>query len=242
MSETSRSTTNDDPARAFDAHADTYDADLQTGLSVSGESKEYFADGRIRFLRNRLDHLKYGATSVLDYGCGDGTTTPLFSELLGAMATVGVDTSAGLLKLASKRFGSDSTHFHLVSDLAPEPRFDLAFCNGVFHHIPPPDRAAAVRYVFDSLAPGALFAFWENNPWNPGTRWVMSRIPFDRDAVTIPPPEGRDLLSNAGFDILETAFLFFFPRTLGWFRPLERHLESVPLGAQYLVLARKPGG
>ena len=68
----------------------------------------------------------------------------------------------------------------------------------------------------------------------------MSRIPFDRDAVTITPPEGRRLLREVGFEILTTAFVFFFPRTLGWFRPLERHLTSFPLGAQYLILAQKP--
>jgi hypothetical protein len=27
--------------------------------------------------------------------------------------------------------------------------------------------AAAVDYVYRSLRPGGLFAFWENNPWNP---------------------------------------------------------------------------
>ncbi len=230
----------DDPSQAFDAYAESYDAALEKGLAVSGETKKYFADGRLRFVRERLDDLGQTATSVLDYGCGDGTTTPLFYDILGAVSVIGVDTSAGLLARARAQFGSDSTHFHLLADLVPEPRFALAFCNGVFHHIPPADRAAAARYVYDSLAPGAVFAFWENNPWNPGTRWVMSRIPFDRDAVTIPPPEGRQLLLGAGFEILTTAFLFFFPRVLSWFRPLERHLTSVHLGAQYLVLAQKP--
>ena len=231
----------EDPSATFDAYAESYDDALDEGLAVSGENKAYFADGRLRFLRNRLAGLDRRATSILDYGCGDGTTTPLFYDLLGAVSVIGVDTSAGLLARASKQFGSDSTHFHLVGDLAPEPRFELAFCNGVFHHIPPADRAAAARYVYDSLAPGALFAFWENNPWNPGTRWIMSRIPFDRDAITIPPPEGRELLRRAGFDILATDFTFFFPRALGWFRPLEPYLASVPVGAQYLILARKPG-
>lgn len=239
-SSAARPTSNDDPSRAFDAHAESYDADLQKGLSVSGETKEYFAHGRLRFVRERLDDLGHTATSVLDYGCGDGATTPLFYDLLGAVSVIGVDTSAGLLARARTQYGSDSTHFHLLADLVPEPRFALAFCNGVFHHIPPADRPAAAHYVFDSLAPGALFAFWENNPWNPGTRWVMSRIPFDRDAVTIPPLEGHDLLRTAGFKILTTAFVFFFPRPLSWFRPLERHLTSVPLGAQYLILAAKP--
>jgi len=129
----------------------------------------------------------------------------------------------------------------LRSDYEPRAEADMAFSNGVFHHIQPPERRDALDYISRSLRPGGLFVFWENNPWNPGTRFVMSRIPFDRDAITISPPNARRLLRGAGFEILRTDHLFFFPRALRWLRPLERGLTAVPLGAQYLVLARKPG-
>ena len=69
--------------------------------------------------------------------------------------------------------------------------------------------AAAIDYVLRSLRPGGLFAFWENNPWNPGTRYVMSRIPFDRDAITLSPLEARQLLRVGGFEILRTDFLVY---------------------------------
>ena len=81
-------------------------------------------------------------------------------------------------------------------------------------------------------------AFWENNPWNPGTRYVMSRIPFDRDAITLTPPEARRMLQAGGFDILRTDFLFIFPRVFSWFRGVEPFLVQLPLGAQYQVLCR----
>ena len=90
-----------------------------------------------------------------------------------------------------------------------------------------------------SLAPCGLFAFWENNPWNPGTRLVMKRIPF-ADAITLSPPEARRLLATGGLEILRTDFLFFFPRALSIFRRLERGLSSLPLGAEYEVLCQKP--
>jgi hypothetical protein len=89
------------------------------------------------------------------------------------------------------------------------------------------------------LRPGAIFAFWENNPWNPGTRYVMRRVPFDRDAVTLSPPEARRWLRSAGFEILRTDFLFIFPRPLRWLRRLEPILSRAPLGGQYQVLCRK---
>ncbi len=80
---------------------------------------------------------------------------------------------------------------------------------------------------------------WENNPWNPGTRYVMSRIPFDRDAVTLTPREARALVRANGFDIVDTTFLFIFPRALRWLRALEPPLARLPFGAQYQVLCRK---
>jgi hypothetical protein len=89
------------------------------------------------------------------------------------------------------------------------------------------------------LRPGGFFAFWENNPWNPGTRWIMSRTPIDRDAITISPREARKLLHSADFRVLSVDSLFYFPRSLGWFRPLEKVLTRLPLGGQYLVLCVK---
>ncbi len=80
-------------------------------------------------------------------------------------------------------------------------------------------------------------ALFENNPWNPGTRLVMSRIPFDRDAVLVRPGEARRLLEAAGLEPRFTGFYFYFPRWLGALRPIERRLVRLPLGAQYGVFA-----
>ena len=128
-----------------------------------------------------------------------------------------------------------------ADEFRPSGDHDLVFCNGVFHHIPPPARAERVRWIWECLRPGGLFAFWENNPWNPGTRLVMWRIPFDRGAVKVSPPEARRLLSDGGFQVLLTDFQFVFPRALRSLRGLESTLARLPLGAQYMVLARKPG-
>ena len=65
------------------------------------------------------------------------------------------------------------------ADTNPPSQIDLVFCNGVFHHILPQGRGAVLDYVKSCLKPGGLFALWENNPWNPGTRYVMNRVSFD---------------------------------------------------------------
>src|SRR5262249_26850757 len=105
--------------------------------------------------------------------------------------------------------------------------------------IPLNERPKELAYIRRSLRPGGLFAFWENNPWNPGTRYVMSRIPFDRDAIMLAPNAARTLLWDHGFQILRTDFLFFYPRALAFLRSTERWLTSVPLGGQYQILCRR---
>jgi len=68
----------------------------------------------------------------------------------------------------------------------------------------------------------------------------MSRIPFDRDAVTLTALEARRMLQAVNFEILRTDFLFIFPRMLRWFRGIETLFSRLPFGAQYQVLCRKP--
>jgi len=126
---------------------------------------------------------------------------------------------------------------------------DAVWAGAIAHYLEPTvrmlvwgrgERAGAVDHILRSLKPGGIFAFWENNPWNPGTRYIMSRIPFDKDAVMLTPPEARRLLERGGFEVLRTDYLFIFPNALRLLRALEPPLSPLPLGAQYQILCRKP--
>jgi SAM-dependent methyltransferase len=224
----------------FDRFATSYDEALQQGLAVSGESKEYFASGRIQFLKTCLDKLTFTPSLAFDFGCGTGTSVPLLHQLPGVKKVTGTDLSAESIAQAQQLHAHPDRQFVPLDDFKPAGDFDLAFCNGVFHHIPIAERAEAVATVFRSLKPGGIFAFWENNPWNPATRYVMSRIPFDKDAITLTPSESRTLLKQGGFEVLRTDYLFIFPKFLKWCRPLEAVISSWPLGTQYQVLCRIP--
>jgi SAM-dependent methyltransferase len=223
----------------FNEYADDYDAALAQGLSASGEDKEYFGRGRIAWLADCLQPLDEQPRSVLDFGCGTGSSVHPLLEVMKVESVLGLDASERSLAVAKRVHRSERTQFLPVGHYEPKEQIDLAFCNGVFHHIPLNERVTAVNFVHRSLRPRGLFAFWENNPWNPGTRYVMSRISFDRDAIMLTPPEARRLLRAGGFEILRTDFLFIFPRMLRRFRGLEPLVSRLPLGAQYQVLGRK---
>jgi SAM-dependent methyltransferase len=224
----------------FDSYRFDYDDVLNRGLAVSGENAAHFARKRVEWLERCLRALAASPTSILDYGCGHGTSAPLLAGLPGSPRVLGVEKSQALLEVARARHSSQRIRFVGRDGYGPDGSFDLAFCNGVFHHIPPQERLAEARFLLAVLRPGGLLAFWENNPWNPGTRYVMSRIPFDRGSETLSFVAAKDLMRAAGFEHVSIDHLFLFPRALRGLRPIEPLLSSLPLGAQYQLLCRKP--
>jgi len=227
-------------ATDFDSYADSYDRDLSEALAVSGEDRMFFARGRVAWLAKRLREMHSTPRRIIDFGCGTGASTPILLEIPGAEKIIGVDTSARSIGLARQNHGSHQVVFSPLEEYIHSEPADLAYCNGVFHHIPLSQRSESLQFLFQSLRVGGLFSFWENNPWNPGTRYVMAHCAFDRDAVTLSPVEARRLLRSAGFKVVRTDFLFLFPRALKALRSLEPLLSPLPLGAQYHVLCQKP--
>jgi len=222
----------------FDGFADAYEEACHKGLSLTGEGREFFAKARVQ-LTAAACQSDTAIVRVLDFGCGVGHATRILRATFPGATVFGVDNSVQSINRAVADYGCEQAVFSTAMPKCIENSCDLAYCNGVFHHIPPSDRLTAARDVFTALRPGGWFAFWENNPWNPGTRLVMSRIPFDRDAILLRPSEAGELLASAGFSILATTYHFFFPAFLSFLRPLESAMSRLPLGGQYCVLAAK---
>jgi predicted TPR repeat methyltransferase len=228
-----------DAGGLFDEYAEAYEQALSEAIAVSGESRAYFAEGRVAWLARCLREAKETPQGLLDFGCGDGATTPLLLTALEAESAIGVDVSAKSLEIARKQYGTPQIKYELISEFQASGQTDLAYCNGVFHHIPLAQRTEALALVNGTLRAGGLFSFWENNPWSLATRYVMSRCTFDRDAIMLSPPETQSLLRRGGFEVLRTDFRFIFPRKLRALRKIEDFVYRVPLGTQYQILCRK---
>jgi SAM-dependent methyltransferase len=223
----------------FDEYSLNYDSALNQGLQVSGEDKNYFAKGRVEWLKGCLKNLKITPSKILDFGCGIGTAVPYLMDLGENPSLLGLDDSPKSLLVAREHYSQLKTNFQDIHEFEPRGDLDLIYCNGVFHHIPPGERSKTVGLIAKALKPGGVFSLWENNPWNPGTRYVMSRIPFDKDAIPLNCLETKRLLEDQGFTVLRTDFLFIMPRFLKALRWVEPLLCRAPLGAQYQVLAQK---
>jgi SAM-dependent methyltransferase len=227
------------PPPLFDRYAESYDQALDRALAATGSDKEFFAQGRVKWLAECLQALKEKPRRAMDFGCGVGSTAPLLRSSLGVEELFGIDVSPASIAVAKQKYESAGIRYSTLGDYVPDGTLDLVYCNGVFHHIEPLGRLAALNSIGKSLRHEGVLAFWENNPWNPGARYVMSRCPFDADARTLSMFEVKKLLRAAGFTILRTDFLFIFPNFLRLLRPLERWISKMPLGAQFQILARK---
>jgi SAM-dependent methyltransferase len=230
---------NNKSVASFDAYAQSYDSDLNRGISLSGEDKEYFARARIAVLSSCLHSLAERPRSVLDFGCGTGTGSKFLLDLIKPERLIGVDISAASLEVARISCPSKRAWFFPTVEYQSAGDIELAYCSGVFHHIPVDQRSFVLKYIYNTLKPGGIFSFWENNPFNPGTRLIMSRIPFDKDASPLTAPAVRRLMSKSGFQILRTDYHFIFPKILSCCRSMEPFLAKLPIGAQYQVLSRK---
>ncbi|MBF0127705.1 MAG: class I SAM-dependent methyltransferase [Magnetococcales bacterium] len=213
-----------------------YNAMLAKGLALSGEDKGYFLRGRILDLRARLP-AAFVPRRILDFGCGLGDASHFLAHAFPQALVVGADLSEPTLEYARSHFSSERVTFCSIAALGELPRFDLCYVNGVFHHIEAGKREGTMELLRALLHPAGHLAVFENNPWNPGARLVMWRIPFDRDAVPVSSPAMGRLLRSHFRVTSGPWFLFYFPSILKWLRAFEPGLARWPLGAQYYWIA-----
>ncbi|UCG33867.1 MAG: class I SAM-dependent methyltransferase [Phycisphaerales bacterium] len=224
----------------FNDFALNYDEALQQGLTLSGESADYFARRRAEEVARYAAAMGYRTDTVLEFGCGTGNNVAHLRAFLGCRRFIGLDIAAEPLSVAQCRHPHPEITFKLVAEAEPEDTADLVFVNGVFHHIHRDNHTHTLETIHSLLVRGGLLALFDNNPFNLGARWVMKRIPFDRDARMVSPYGLARRARRTGFVDLTARFFFIFPRLLADLRPLEPRMEHLPFGAQYCIFARKP--
>jgi SAM-dependent methyltransferase len=230
----------------FDRHAAAYDGGLDNPIKrMMGDSADQFIAVKARWLLRREPKLKSGGLAMLDYGCGAGDLMRVAAELGARAAFTGCDVSSGMLDEVGKRWPASLGPAPAVAaqDGAKTPfaerQFDVVTISAVLHHVPVEERQAVYRELGRVLKPGGRLYVFEHNPRNPLVRYVIARTPIDENAILLDAREVRHgLLDTARYE-LETDYLMFMPPGLAFLAPLDRTLAWLPLGAQYVVAARK---
>jgi SAM-dependent methyltransferase len=227
---------------SFDRYRDTYEDEVEHAIAFSGADAAFFTELKAADL-TALARRRFGPVGVaraLDFGCGAGALDALLAPAMGTIT--GVDVSQALLDVAAAA-NPDLEYRHYDGERLPfeEGSFDLAFASCVFHHIEPADRPAAAAELARVVRPGGIVVLYEHNPMNPLTRLAVSRCAFDEGVVLLGAASVRSLLEEAGLRPVESRFIAFFPWRGRLLRATERLLSRLPLGAQYVVAARKDG-
>lgn len=215
----------------FDRYAAQYDRVLGDAIPDGLNEDGYFAEYKIALMAARLGERK--PQRILDFGCGAGRSLPYLDRYFPDAELWGYDVSPASLEVAAARVPR-ARLFSRWEDSA-DSAFDAIIAANVFHHIPPPMRVKALAQCRDALLPGGKMFLFEHNPWNPATRWIFERCPFDADAEMLSLNSALGLGRAAGFSSAQYGYTLFFPRPLAFLRGLEPWLSKLPLGAQYYV-------
>ncbi len=231
----------------FDRHAAGYDGGLDDPIKrMLGNSADQFIAVKARWLLRQEKGLRDGSLRLLDYGCGAGDLMRVLAGLGARGSFTGCDVSGGMLAEADKRW---PRHLGPSPALAPQDgartpfaggQFDVATISAVLHHVPVAERPAVYAELGRVLKPGGRLYVFEHNPRNPLVRHVIARTPIDENAILLDAREVQEGLLGSGRYELETDYLMFMPPGIGWLRFIDRALAWLPLGAQYVVAARKP--
>lgn len=231
----------DDTDRAqFDAYSNDYSDHVDNSVKFSGQTTEFFHQVKVDVLMGIVARYQQPAqASAVDVGCGTGSLAELIAPRVADLA--GVDLSAESIEQARKRL-PDCEFKAYPGDRLPfaDDSADLVFTSCVMHHVPPDDWLSFATEMVRVTRPGGLVAVVEHNPWNPLTRVAVSRCEFDEDAVLLTAGRTKKLLQAAGTEIVEQPYILFFPWKSKLCRGVERGLRWLPLGAQYIVVGRKP--
>jgi SAM-dependent methyltransferase len=247
--ESASQTAHREPKAEFDQHAAGYDAGMDNWLKrLAGASAEDFAEVKADWLLRYLGLIGGEAgrsTRLLDFGCGKATFLKALRRMGYAGDLSGCDVSEGMIREALRTW-----------DVGPRPQlctqlpdrlpfdaqsFDIVVASAVFHHIPPAQRAIWYAELYRVARAGGRCIVFEHNPWNPITRWVVSRTAIDANAILLSQREAIAALRHAGFDETFANAIMIFPPRLGFLRPIERTLARLPIGGQYVAAGRRRG-
>jgi ubiquinone/menaquinone biosynthesis C-methylase UbiE len=216
--------------KEFDRFASKYDDDLLASMPQAAAEDAYFAEYKVAHMAKALPK---APSRILDFGCGTGRSLPWLKKYFPAAQLWGFDLSSVSLQAAHIAC-PEATLVSQWSGLA-NLRFDAVLAANVFHHIPEPEQLQALSRCCNVLDDAGQMFLYEHNPRNPATRWVFDRCPFDVDAKMIDAKDAMALARQSGFESVDMGYTLFFPRPLAWFRPLERWMRKIPMGAQYYV-------
>lgn len=220
----------------FDEYRDNYVATVENSIGFSGLKHSFFQDSKAHIIadtvREKLSHLDQ--VSLLDVGCGVGALHPYIAQTFSKID--GVDVSSE--SIAQAKIENPTRSYMDYDGLRlpyPDNSFDMTLAVCVMHHVPPQHWKNFLSEKARVVRPGGIVCLIEHNPYNPATRLSVARCPFDADAVLLNAREMRKRLKAADVGQVHSGHFVFFPSNNRVVRNIEKYIDWLPLGAQYIA-------
>lgn len=225
----------------FDRNSDGYRTLLKSSLDEVGCDPDKLLTSKLgiieRILSASFDDAR--GLDILDLGCGVGLLSARLAQFGGRVT--GVDVSPASIAVAAEH-APDAAFVTYGGDGLPfrDNAFDCVVTSCVLHHVAPARRDRFLSEMFRVVRPAGLCLVLEHNPYNPVTRRIVSTCPMDEDAILLSVREiGRRMIAAGGVDI-RTRFYGFCPWRSAWIDRVEKAIGWVPMGAQYMIWAKRP--
>ena len=223
----------------YDEYRDTYVDDLDAAVRFSGKDHTFFTRRKADEMLELADRYvgPPRTVNVLDVGCGIGLTDAFLTGRFASLT--GADVAPGVLERAAER--NPNAHYELYDgERLPwgDETFQLTFCAGVVQVLPPDRRSLFLEEIGRVTNRKGIVVVFEHNPYNPLTRLVVRRFSLGQDVQMLSARQLVELAERAGLAVLERAHILLLPSDSPVARKVERRVERLPLGAQYMVVAR----
>jgi len=192
---------------------------LKTHFNLTASEYEQSRTGHLHRRRRDLvaDELAARAAPggrVLEIGCGPGALLADLAATHDDVEFLGIDVEAPMIAHARELHARHNVRYELVDlrNERPDERADFAFSIDVLHHVG--DLRAFLVGVHDSLRAHATWLAIEPNVFHPYillSQERMRRAGYDEDHFR--PWKVEPLFAEAGFQLLDRRYAFFFP---GW--------------------------
>jgi ubiquinone/menaquinone biosynthesis C-methylase UbiE len=220
----------------FDRHAKGYEGEVDRSVGFTGRNSAFYARRKAEILEEivRRGPGSLRDLSLLDVGCGTGTTDQVLAPRVRRLR--GVDVSREMLTKAQRNVpGAEFSCYDGETLPFDDETFDVVVAICVLHHVPPSERFKVVREMVRVVQRQGVVAVFEHNPYNPLTRHAVNTCELDRDAVLLPPRETVELLKESADVEPEYRHYLFSPLGGAIGCSLDRRLRNVPLGGQYVA-------
>jgi ubiquinone/menaquinone biosynthesis C-methylase UbiE len=216
-----------------------FEFDLQASCyeNMLGPSHKHYMKQKMDLLLRCIREKGLNTKTILDIGCGTGE---IERTLANRLEIVGVDLAVSMLRVAKDRY-RDCEFLRASCNKLPfrDSAFTMVLVVNVLHHLKLSNRQALFSEVSKTLAPGGYVVVFEHNPKNPFTRIVVRACQIDRYVVLLNTKEVTSLANASKIDKIEIKYLTFFPAVLSFLDSLERRMQCLPLGGEFMFLGRK---